>query len=186
MKYLKLLIPGSLLGFLLLISCDYIEVRAPDMADTVKISVTANIVKAEVTFNEWLSDEYYPSWLEGTGRLNGINIDGNQFLFDCSINMSHVAWYDEYHNIRIEEGKFSMKCDQGGDFLQGYYTGGGRDEGNGLEIRLILTITGGTGQFQQANGTLSAEWLPAWDNRAEDLIRYKGMILLPEDKYLAE
>jgi hypothetical protein len=181
MNSLKLLISGSLFGFLLFTSCDYIEVPAPDMADTVRISATANLVKADITFNERLNDEHYPSWLDGTGKLNGIDIDGNQFLFDCSVNMSHMAWYDEYHNILIEEGKFNIKSYEGSDFLQGEYTGGGRDEGKGLEIRMILTITGGTGKFQQATGKLSAEWLQVWDERPENIIRYNGIILLPED-----
>ena len=166
----------------MLISGEYIDVHPPDLADTLQISGIADMTKTEIVVNKRLNDNNDPSWLEGTGSMEGIDLNGNQFLMDFIINLSHNAWIDAQNNIHIGKGKFGISGNNGDDYLQGEYTGGGRDEGPETKISLNLLITGGAGKFQLAKGALSAVLTSQYENKDGIRINYRGMVLVPENE----
>lgn len=124
-------------------------------------SMKASLVMDNVNFNinDNLQEITLTSYLDGTGTMiNGVTTH-------VTLHQSHLAVVDRPNHMKIENGLFEIK-NESGDLLTGTYEGTGsfNDLKDLFSADLSMTITGGTGHYQNSSGTLQGKLSPSEDN----------------------
>jgi hypothetical protein len=162
-------------GFILfcILSCD--DKDLPSISDgRDPIHVNGQIVADHVSF--FINDRDDPnieeSFLYGHGFLNSNEAS------KISTELSHVTYYETESRVQIECGQFTFS-DENGDSIFGDYCGGG-DYGDGnVCVEMVLNITGGSGKYLDANGSISATVNRyVSDVNSDHILDLKGVILL--------
>ena len=157
-----------LIGFL---SCDK---ELPIQPDRERVPVNGQIMADHVSF--FINDRDDPnveeSFLYGHGFL-----DSNESL-KVSSEQHHVTYYETESSVQIECGQFTYSFGNG-DRIYGEYCGCG-DYGDGnVCVEMVLNITGGSGKYHGANGSISAIVNRDVDDvNSDHILDLKGVILL--------
>jgi hypothetical protein len=165
-----LVMAGIMIG---LISCR--EDPEPLIPNRTHLGVNGEILADHVSFfiNDRDASNIEESFMNGKGFLDKDNTTR------ISASLKHVTYYETEHSVQIECGEFTCS-DEDGDRFFGEYCGCG-DYGDGnVCVEMVLNITGGSGKYIGANGSISATVNRDVDDENSDhILNLKGLILLP-------
>lgn len=110
-------------------------------------------------------------------KLKSVGVSGIRMLNSFHIELSHVAYQTGIKEmIRLEDGEMLMRGPNG-DMLFGKYHGYGSHNSNPGDLKLIISITEGTGSFAGMQGYLSAYCQNyGWDHRIGE-VKFSGYFL---------
>ena len=153
-------------------SCDP---ETPDLGEgREKVPVNGKIIADHVSFfvNDREASNVEESFLYGHGFL-----DSNE-TYEVSTEQHHVTYYETESSVQIECGQFTYSLGNG-DRLFGEYCGCGDYCDSNVNVEMVLNITGGTGIYKGANGSISATVnREITDVNSKHILELKGSILL--------
>jgi len=160
-------------GFVLFcfLSC---EKNTELLGDRDQVPVNGKILADHVSFfiNDRDATNVEESFINGHGFL-----DSNEIM-KVSTQQSHVTYYETESSVQIECGQFTFTSSNG-DHLYGDYCGCGDYGDGGVCVEMVLNITGGTGEYHGANGSISAMVnRDVNDENSNHILDLKGVILL--------
>ena len=139
-----------------------------------QFNVDGQILADHVSFfiNDRDAENIEESFINGHGYLNPTTAS------KISSELSHVTYYETESSVQIECGQFTFS-DENGDSIFGDYCGCG-DYGDGnVCVDMVLNITGGSGKYRGANGSISATVNRDVDDvNSDHILDLKGVILL--------
>jgi hypothetical protein len=173
MNYLKKSLTGFLIGIisLCLFSCEDDITEIPSV-DRLNIQGSAITHEAKLMIHDGLQLNSDLSWLNSTGTSNAAG------LLDYDLTMSHLSYQDEYSNLLFENGNFRITGRQG-DYIMGSYHGGAQSRKYEEPVHLAFEITGGGGQYKDANGSINVDLIPDQIDQDQFTIRFAGVLRLP-------
>ncbi|MBR9999786.1 MAG: hypothetical protein KFF73_12495 [Cyclobacteriaceae bacterium] len=127
----------------------------PEIRD--KILVSGAIEASDVSFyiNERGETDIKKSFMNGNGVMNGNNLIFANGSMNITGRHTHNTYREELDNVQFESGYFQYVFDNG-DMISGYYSGYGIFCPENVCCDLNFQITGGTGAFASAMGSLTA------------------------------
>jgi hypothetical protein len=138
-----------------------------------QLSVDGQILADHVSFfiNDRDASSIEESFMHGKGFL-----DPNEEI-GISAQLNHVTYYETESSVQIECGQFTY-TDENGDSFFGDYCGCG-DYGDGsVCVEMVMNITGGSGKYLGANGSISATVnRNVNDINSDHVLHLKGVIL---------
>ncbi len=112
----------------------------------IKFFTTVSIWNQPTVINHEYANEKERTHYSSTG------VSYAKKLTKYELEMSHIAYQILYsESIKIEDGKFEILGEEG-DSIFGTYEGYGDPSQKTLSLDLLLSITGGTGFYENASG----------------------------------
>ena len=177
MKTLRILGSIAIMAGILICFISCREDPEPLLPNRTQLGVNGEILADHVSFfiNDRDASNIEESFINGEGFL-----DKDQTT-KISASLKHVTYYETESSVQIECGEFTYSFEDG-DRIYGDYCGCG-DYGDGsVCVDMVLNITGGSGKYIGANGSINATVNRDVDDvNSNHILDLKGVILLAND-----
>jgi hypothetical protein len=127
----------------------------PEIRDQIRISGAIEASNVSFFINERGENDVKKSFMTGRGIMNGNNIIFANGSMNITGRHMHNTYREELDNVQFESGYFQYVFDNG-DMVFGYYSGCGIFCPENVCCDLNFQISGGTGAFESAMGSLTA------------------------------